>query len=237
MSDEEPAERRRERLRREAFGRPATPADEARAADALRELTDLAAGDAAERAAQDALAAAAPPPPVRRRLPRAVAVVAVSLAGAAILVGLDLFGFGRSGDPDAAPPESPSIRFQEERPIPTRSVPVTTTGSSASADTWFSAPQTQADLTGTLQTSVEGIDPASTRIVPSSAAGWRIWIAKGPHGMLCLIAKREESSSASAQCVTREDFDASGLTLGADRLTVFWDGFVVNTSNRRVEGG
>jgi hypothetical protein len=123
------------------------------------------------------------------------------------------------------------LGHREVAPLPTR-VPseAVTTGSAASAERWFDAEQTDADLAPVELP--DSIDPSTTRVVNTDMPGWTVWVAKDADGNLCLVVHESAAADAVAQCATPDDFTASGVlvsSVGSTSITAFWDGFDVRT--------
>lgn len=223
----------RSALARAAYGRTTTPEDEARAADAARELRELDHREAAERAALDRASLDAADARERRahrirsramRVSSVLAVLGLIAAGAATLLAPPVSREAKSVV------DTMELGHREVSPLPTR-VPAeaVTTGSAASAEHWFDAAQQTDDLAPPTSAN---IDPASTRHVTSTVEGWQVWVARDPQGNFCVIALEAASGVSGTGCTTPDDMTAAGLvmtTTGTTSLTVFWDGFDLDT--------
>jgi hypothetical protein len=238
-------------LRRIAFGRATTPEEHAAAAaahEALARAEAEVAAAAAEAAAAEAATAEHPavdsaraetPPdiepdddllpasgeePARWRAwiaPALVALVVGALAGGALTA---VAGGSAGATPTPAPTFTPGSSGR-----PAAAIPVTTSSSFVSgpghlraAERWFAGRQREADKTTLFQDSPTGIVAESTRLVESTPHG-DVWVAQSTADGLCLIIGSDDGS-AGATCVTAEEFEAKGLTLGASHLQVAWDG-------------
>ncbi|MDN4642180.1 hypothetical protein QCD70_18190 [Agreia sp. PsM10] len=225
-------------LARAAYGRTSTPDDETRAAAAALELHELDLREAAERAAL--YRAALDAEDARERRAHRIRSRVVRVSGVLAALGLVAAGASMLLSPPASRDGEPfvdtmELGHREVAPLPTR-VPagVVTTGSAASAQRWFDAEQTDADMAIVM---APDLDLSSTRAVGSSVEGWKVWVAQDLKGNLCVLAFEETSGVGGFSCATPDDFTASGLemtTTGTTSLTVFWDGFDLETRSDDV---
>jgi hypothetical protein len=219
---------------RAAYGRTSTPSDEARAAEAARELLELERQDAARSAALHRAALDAADARVRRAHRIRSRVVRVS--SVLVVLGLSAAGAAMWFSPPAPGDDQPfvdtmELGHREVAPLPTR-VPdgAVTTGSAASAERWFDEAQTDADLAPVELP--DPIDPSTTRVVSTDTPGWTVWIAKDADANLCLVVHESATAEAVAACATPDDFTASGVlvsSVGSTSISAFWDGFDVRT--------
>ena len=98
-------------------------------------------------------------------------------------------------------------------------------GSPIAADEWFSRPQVEADKVDAPKLlSALGIDPSTTRFMQSTAHGSRLWIAKRPDRGYCVVGMRPGTGGAFGSCTSRDDFIREGLDLTQGLDVVRWDG-------------
>jgi hypothetical protein len=219
---------------RAAYGRTSSPADEARAAEAARELHDLDLQEAARTAALKRAALDAADARVRRahrirsrvvRVSSVLAVLGLAAAGAALWL------LPPSPRDDQAVVEPMQLGHREVAPLPTRGpAGAVTTGSAASAERWFDEDQTDADLVPVELP--DSIDASTTRVVSTDMPGWTVWIARDTDANFCLIVHESADEDAVAACATPDDFTASGVlvsSVGSTSISAFWDGFDVRT--------
>ncbi len=78
----------------------------------------------------------------------------------------------------------------------------------------------------------QGIDSSQVRLVyTQNMAPVRVWIAQQGTTGLCLIATTEQKGHLSQMnCVTLDEFRASGISIAAPGLAASWDGKAVLTS-------
>jgi hypothetical protein len=247
------ADERLDALRRIAFGRALTAAEEDAARVARQALQDeerLRAQDAdalnrAIRALEEAFGtdhtSDSPPPPdagspdhghaptrPAGALRRAwlIPIVALGLAAA---YGSSAISKQWTG-PAAAPPVSDSGSVKQLPVVEPSGAALS--GSTIAADEWFSQPQAEEDtvdaptLLGDL-----GIDPAATRFMGSTVHGAWLWIAKGPDRSYCVVGMRPWNGGAFGSCTSLDDFLRVGLTLTQGLDSVRWDGIHFTTSS------
>jgi hypothetical protein len=238
-------------LRRIAFGRTRTAADEDAAHAARQALQDeerLRAqdADALNRAIRalgeafglvpdssplpdavvpdDRLAPTRPASTLRRAW--LVPIVALCLAA----------GYGSSAiskqwtAPAPAPPTSESgsvTRFPVVAPSSGAQ-----SGSTIAADEWFGEPQAEEDTVdaSTLLSDL-GIDPDSTRYMGSTVHGAWLWIAKRPDRSYCVVGVRPWNGGAFGSCTSLDDFVRGGLELTQGLDSIRWDGIHFTTSS------
>lgn len=238
----------REALAHIAFGRAESPADEARAAEAQRRIAELdaalaarseaaRAADARERRDADA-ARERRSRRIRSRIISAGTVAATLGILAAAYVGLvtptsSTEGSSRQGEaPQYITPTSTGgvdLGRGTVATSPAGPVGRVTSGSAASAEHWFDDPQKDSDVVEQL---ANDLDPASTRAVDSSVAGWQVYVAKDKRDNFCLVAVETVNSVTGWDCASAEQFTSAGLLLtasGTTSITVYWDGFDLNT--------
>jgi hypothetical protein len=221
------------RLRRLAFGRVSTPAEEVAAEDARRELALIEARAAERRHALDAaiaavldvpsapaepLAAPTPDPePPRRRGWLAPALVGLGV-GAALALGA-VWSTGGGAAPAAVSSPSPTALdyFLGDPPESTRGP-----GDLAAAEAWFLREQTEEDLVGVGELRPE-FDRDSVRLVHSSGAA-RVWLARQVDGRYCLETTETESQITNGTCVAADLFAEQGLTVSSNVLDAAWNG-------------
>ncbi|CAD5990760.1 hypothetical protein [Agreia sp. COWG] len=233
----------REALKRTAFGRAQSPADEARAAEAQHRLLEL---DAIEAEARDAEARAqrdahgARERRRRRIRSRVIAVTGIAATlGALVAVYAGLVtptssteSSSRQGDlRSIAPTSTDSVDLGRGTVAPAPAGPVgrVTSGSAASAEHWFDDPQKETDVVVQL---ANDLDPSSTRAVDSSVDGWQVFVAKDKRDNFCLVAVETGNSVTGWDCASPDQFTSAGLLLtasGATAITVYWDGFDLTT--------
>jgi hypothetical protein len=244
------ADERLDALRRIAFGRTLTAADENAAHAARQALLDeecLRTQDAdALNGAIRALEVAFDLAPDSSPLPDAafpdVGLEPTRPAGALHrawlipIVALCLAaGYGSSAisrewtGPAATPPVSDSGSVKR-LPVEPRSV--AQSGSTIAADDWFSQPQAEDDTVDapTLLSDL-GIDPASTRFMGSTVHGAWLWIAKGPDRSYCVVGMRPWNGGAFGSCTSLDDFLRVGLKVTQGLDSVRWDGIHFTTSS------
>jgi hypothetical protein len=221
------------RLRRLAFGRASTPAEEAAAEDARRELALIDARAEERRRALDAAIAAVldvPPPveapptapildpqPPRRRSWLVPTLVGLGV-GAALALGA-VWSAGGGATPAAVSTPSPTALdyFLGDPPESTRGP-----GDLAAAEAWFVREQTAEDLVGVGELRPE-FDRDSVRLVHSSGAA-RVWLARQVDGRYCLETTETESQITNGTCVAADLFAEQGLTVSSNVLDAAWNG-------------
>lgn len=246
MATDEPTEAERARLQAVAFGPSSTPEEAIQAQAELQALSVAVAKPAGPPPAAPAAPGGRTSPAPAEPAPE-TAVTARPLgssrraflwSGVALVVGVIL---GASLAPVA-------IRGTAPSPTPTVSSPVTritqplrpslgtgtSPGNSIAADAWFLQPAVRDDILGFA---VEGVNSASARLVDSRANGVSLWLAtmQPPNGSAstgyCFIGTRNSPSEASghadAACVTKAEFDASGLAIDFMGGRATWDGFYI----------
>jgi len=247
-----------DRLRRVAFGRTTTDAEELAAGEALAELARIDAEIDAEREAERraALAAAEPPvaepveappvePPLLEEPPRWrrwAAPAAVGLVVGAVIAA----GVGFAVKPAAV----------DDHALTTTSDSVTDNGASTSVNYFLgdapgasSTDGTMAGLTATggdVQAAERWFADAQTdedlvgvgSLLPEfdrssvrlvhASSIARAWVAKRVDGQLCLEVTVSETDYTSGSCALPADFSDRGLTVSSDTITVRWNGGQVN---------
>jgi hypothetical protein len=242
---------RRDALRRIAFGRTLTAAEEdaARAArQALHDEERLRAldADALDRAIRalggvfgtdltpdsspfpdatfpdDRLAAVRPARVLRRTW--MIPIVALCLAAG---YGSSAFSRQWTG-PAPAPPVSDSGSVTRLPAVDPRST--ARSGSPIAADEWFSQPQVEDDTVDapTLLSDL-GIDPATTRFMGATVHGALLWIAKRPDRSYCVVGMRPWNGGTFGSCTSLDDFVRAGLQLTQGLDSVRWDGIKFTT--------
>jgi len=101
-------------------------------------------------------------------------------------------------------------------------------GDSIAAETWFTRPQTAADLPE--QPMSVGAEQGSLRLVYTSEEFGRVWVARGIDGDLCLYTL-DATGFGALSCVSTGEFDKAGLgsqiysSESTRVLTLRWDGW------------
>jgi hypothetical protein len=243
------ADERLDALRRIAFGRTLTAAEEdaARAArqalqdEERRRVQDADALNQAIRALGGVFDLAPDSPP----LPDAVfpddGLAPLRPAGALRrawlipIVALCLAtGYGSSAisrqwtGPAPAPPVSNSGAVTRLPAVDPRST--ARSGSPIAADEWFSQPQVEDDMVDapTLLSDL-GIDPATTRFMGATVHGALLWIAKRPDRSYCVVGMRPWNGGTFGSCTSLDDFIRAGLELTQGLDSVRWDGIKFTT--------
>ncbi|MFT2817160.1 hypothetical protein [Leifsonia sp. A12D58] len=244
----------REELRRLAFGRTATPAEELRARAAQYRLHELdsAADDQAVGLAtaaahvststdSDATAAEERPAgvPESRRTRRwmiLVAAIALIIMGAAVraMVGGSGAGTPLSTSSSAASPLASQTSKQDDAPVPATSNPVP--GDLVAAERWFTTPQQPSDV---LVENFGMLDLSTTRLARQTAGvdPWNVFVAKDQNGLLCVVVSDPEQTSPFASCTSTSNFAASGLTLIVNDRYAYWNGVDIATAPSRLTTG
>jgi hypothetical protein len=243
------ADERLDALRRIAFGRTLTAAEEdaARAArqalqdEERRRVQDADALNQAIRALGGVFDLAPDSPP----LPDAVfpddGLAPLRPAGALRrawlipIVALCLAtGYGSSAisrqwtGPAPAPPVSNWGAVTRLPAVDPRST--ARSGSTIAADEWFSQPQVEDDTVDapTLLSDL-GIDPATTRFMGATVHGALLWIAKRPDRSYCVVGMRPWNGGTFGSCTSVDDFVRAGLELTQGLDSVRWDGIKFTT--------
>jgi hypothetical protein len=243
------ADERLDALRRIAFGRTLTAAEEdaARAArqalqdEERRRVQDADALNRAIRALGGVFDLAPDSPP----LPDAVfpddGLAPLRPAGALRrawlipIVALCLAtGYGSSAisrqwtGPAPAPPVSNWGAVTRLPAVDPRST--ARSGSTIAADEWFSQPQVEDDTVDapTLLSDL-GIDPATTRFMGATVHGALLWIAKRPDRSYCVVGMRPWNGGTFGSCTSVDDFVRAGLELTQGLDSVRWDGIKFTT--------
>jgi len=246
-----------DRLRRLAFGRTSTEAEERAAEAALVELARIDAEIDAERelARQAALPVAepveepvaelveAPIEPEPRRWRRWIAPAAVGLVvGALIATGIAFAHPPAVVSNPSALPSSTSVTdngastnvnyFLGDAPDQTGSSDGTLAGmTSTGGDLQAAAVWFEKPQTDEdlvdVGTLLPEFDRGSVRLVHASSIA-RAWVAKRVDGQLCLEVTVSETDYTSGSCALPQDFSDRGLTVSSDTITVRWNGGQVN---------
>jgi hypothetical protein len=226
-----------ERLRRLAFGRPSTEAEETAAAEARQTLArwqEQRAAEVARAQREEAERASAPveeveaAPPVEEAEPPAarwrgwVAPAAVGALIGAVLVGAVTFAM-RPVSSDAAsgvPSPSPTgIDYFLGDPPTEADLPP---GDFDAAERWFAREQTDDDLVGVPELRPE-FERSSVRLVHNSDLA-RVWLVKQIDGRLCLETTDTETQTTVGTCVPSSDFEKRAITVSSNVLTAVWSG-------------
>ncbi|SKA81539.1 hypothetical protein SAMN06295879_0341 [Agreia bicolorata] len=212
-------------LERAAYGRTASPEDEARAANAARALNELDLHEAAERQALQRAAFDAADARERRahRIRSRLIGAGGTLAAVALLAAAGAILF--SSPDHHAPGRFSELPRSVAATAPPGPVGRTSSGSAASAEHWFDEPQKDSDVRAQLP---DDIDAASTRAVDSSVDGWQVFVARDAAGGFCVIAAETASGTSGTSCATPDQFTSAGIlmtTSGTTSITVYWDGF------------
>jgi hypothetical protein len=103
-------------------------------------------------------------------------------------------------------------------------------GSTIAADEWFSQPQVEDDTVDapTLLSDL-GIDPATTRFMGATVHGALLWIAKRPDRSYCVVGMRPWNGGTFGSCTSVDDFVRAGLELTQGLDSVRWDGIKFTT--------
>jgi len=243
-------------LRRIAYGRTSSAADEAAAADAR---STLAQHDAAARAETDG---ANPPDPEGEERDGSIALDIVDPgnepgylhrlvttwrvwavpAFAAFIVGIVLtvasgwFILNANSASNITPDTNTSQRFLEGSELldPDAVSPnAVTPGDLGAAFELFARAQQPDDVTEGLDS---GIDTASTRLVYVSEFD-EVYAAKTVGGSLCLLLVSPNSELAMTSCADETSFVAQGLSIRATRdagdVRITWDGVTASDSPAR----
>ena len=241
-------------LRRTAFGRTRSPADEAAAAKALAALRtehEQRERKAAERRAFECAAepdhtASTPDPdaPVSERSApfarvhpatsarrnRGEARWLVPAASLLAAVGAVVAAIALAGDGDdlaaTTTTSPPSAPLADASPF---IVPGSAgAGSVVAAAQWFLEPQSSDDAFPGVD-GFDSIDAESTRLVWGADGDWSLWVATTVDSELCLLASSATNRETVVTCTPQAAFLESGLTLthsnGIDpEFSVFWNG-------------
>lgn len=198
-----------------------------------REAQLLAAGHAADASPAppgdgDADGASAPRDPGPAASPtrsRVRPVLAVAAIVAAITLGAAGQAFVTSAlagqEPEGASP-TPITYFRD----PVALEPETKIGGPgdiAIAERWFEGEQAPLDVYPNADL-LDGIDPASTRLVQSSADDSRVWVGRGTTAEYCVLIYAAAEGLGATSCARPEDFAASGLALSSGYVSVEWHG-------------
>jgi hypothetical protein len=243
------ADERLDALRRIAFGRTLTAAEEDAARAARQALQDeerrrVQDADALNQAIRalggvfdlapdssplpdvafpaDGLAPTRPAGALRRAW--LIPIVALCLAA----------GYGSSAisrqwtGPAPAPPVSNSGAVTRLPAVDPRGT--ARSGSTIAADEWFSQPQVEDDMVDapTLLSDL-GIDPATTRFMGATVHGALLWIAKRPDRSYCVVGMRPWNGGTFGSCTSVDDFVRAGLELTQGLDSVRWDGIKFTT--------
>jgi hypothetical protein len=243
------ADERRDALRRIAFGRTLTAAEEDAARAARQALQDeerrrVQDADALNRAIR-ALGGVFDLAPDSSPVPDAIfpddGLAPTRPAGAlrrAWLIPIVAFclaaGYGSSGisrqwtGPAPAPPVSNSGAVTRLPAVDPRGT--ARSGSTIAADEWFSQPQVEDDMVDapTLLSDL-GIDPATTRFMGATVHGALLWIAKRPDRSYCVVGMRPWNGGTFGSCTSLDDFIRAGLELTQGLDSVRWDGIKFTT--------
>lgn len=84
---------------------------------------------------------------------------------------------------------------------------------------WFATPQTAADV---LITSVDSIDPSSSRFLGEFGELGGLFIARGVDGDYCVLSQVGGGGGGST-CTNPDSFTEAGVFYGTDRYSVFWN--------------
>lgn len=216
---------RLDELRRLAFGRTRTPADERAAAAAqlsLHRREQAAIEDAAALGDRGHPSGVSPRRPRERWLSSGIVA---SVAGAAVAAVLVL-----AGSVDDVPAALPA---PTARPAPTKTATLDVPapngpGNVVAAAQWFLTPRSPDDAFPHLDR-FDSIDPDTTRLVPGAGSSWSLWVAATTDGRLCLLTTDTARGNAATACVPQAAFTNSGLTLTytdgvGNRFGAYWDG-------------
>ena len=252
-------------LRRVAYGRTSSAADEAAAEDARARLALHDAAEQRERAAReaDALARARAaertetPAEVTSDEPVAIAepsdepgylrrlvgswrvwvvpALAAFVAGVVLTVASVVFLLGTGGPSTTRQDTNTSQRFIDGSEV-------LTPGDLALATALLARAQTAADLVDNLDPSIE---PTSTHLLRSTTNDDE-FAAMSTDGDICLISVRAATGDTITGCSTRSVFTHSGVSLDlpstAGEVTVLWNGIEitetpVTSTTERLLGG
>lgn len=255
----------REYLRRIAFGPDATAKERAAAEVALRQLDEeaIAAADALAKAAVDAQNASEPDDeasvevagdnddgesdvdadadesdelvaaePFWQRSIRLAWVVP-------IVVGAIVVGYFGSLGPLAAVQHAAGSRapvvdsswatvmdFTEGEEI---------LGDLQAADRWFDSPDSSGESYPFEQLlKMDGVNPMDVRLAVYGGKNESVWVAR-TEGEFCLLSSDMINGTGSGTCVTRDDFEQSGVSLSSGRISAQWYGREVITDPPLVD--
>ncbi|MCU1513502.1 MAG: hypothetical protein JWO10_592 [Microbacteriaceae bacterium] len=164
-------------------------------------------------------------PALRRLIAWGVAILAVG-----ILAGAAIGGAAGSARPVASSTINPtSDPFRVTEPVRPSLGTGTSPGNPAAAESWFESANGDAHL----EFDIVGVDEGSARLVDQRSKGVALWLARTRDDQgYCFVATRNAASEASphadAACVSREQFETSGLAIRFIGGRATWDGFFVN---------
>jgi hypothetical protein len=232
-ADAVPDDAELERLRRLAFGRTSTDADEAAAAEARQILARWEARRAASAVGEERprpLGEAEPHPVAAEEGSAApasrwrswVAPAVVGIVIGAVAVGAGTFALRQASldSPGSSPtPTSTGLGYFLGGPPDEKSLPP---GDFEAAQRWFATTQTDEDLVGVPELRPE-FERSSVRLVHSSDLA-RVWVVKQIDGRLCLETTDTETQTTNGTCVLSSDFEKRAITVSSNVLTAVWNG-------------
>ncbi|MFD1714983.1 hypothetical protein ACFSBZ_10920 [Amnibacterium flavum] len=166
--------------------------------------------------------------PVRRRSPwpallvTAVVAAAVGSAATAAAIAALMPEDAASADaPTAVDPGLPTSVYDPTTGRAIYSVPQTPEELGTDGlDRWFALPQGERDV---LPSSVDRIDPASSRYVGQVGDLGGVWTARDVDGDYCLVVGVRVAGGTASSCANEDIFDRTGLYLGTEQYTVYWN--------------
>lgn len=219
----------RESLRRIAYGRDATAQERAAAEVALRRLdeaelvTAIAAEDeplhsyfSAEHEDDGVIEGDVEPPSFWKRSIRAAWLIPIIIGSLILGVVGTLGATGQLLLPFGflAPSPSPSVTSSFGQ-MP---------GDLGAADSWFSNSATASDAFPFADALYANeIQFADVRFALVGGHGWNVWVGHTPD-KLCLLIADVSTSTGAANCVTREQFAAGGVSLELNGRVASWYG-------------